>query len=166
LNRKQKAFLAAYVITASITRSAKAAKLDRSLHYLWLADAEYAGAFENTKDQAAQLLEDEAVRRAHQGVEEPLTWQGQFTYKRRAVKDAEGNTTLENYGKPLSINRKSDALLQFLLKGFRPDKYRDRVSAEVSGPAGGPISLEHDVLKKLSDDELGTLIALAEKLSP
>lgn len=36
----------------------------------------------------------------------------------------------------------SDVLLIFLLKGLRPEKYRDRHQHEVTGPNGGPIQHE------------------------
>lgn len=81
---KQAAFLAAFVATASVTKAAKAAKVDRALHYRWLdEDAEYPAKFKTASEQAAQLLEDEALRRAHEGIEEPLVYQGQFTYKQK-----------------------------------------------------------------------------------
>jgi hypothetical protein len=52
----------------------------------------------------------------------------------------------------------------FLLKGLKPERYRDRVSAEVTGKDGGPISLEQKRLTVLTDDELSALIAVAKKL--
>jgi hypothetical protein len=70
------------------------------------------------------------------------------------------------YGKkPLGLREYSDTLLMFLLKGLLPERYRDRVKAEISGPAGGPIPIEQHGLTKLTDDELAQLIALAGKLT-
>jgi hypothetical protein len=159
---KQRAFLASYVATASITKAAKAAKIDRSLHYRWLLeDEDYKKAFSAAQSEAGDLLEDEAVRRAHQGVRKPLVYQGQFTYAQRLNKET---GALENYGQPLAVLEYSDPLMMFLLRGFKSDKYRDRGSMEVSGPAGGPIALEDARLKKLTDEELAGLIALAAKL--
>ncbi len=43
----------------------------------------------------------------------------------------------------------SDRLLEFLLKGLRPDVYGDRMKAEHSGPAGGPV--QHRVVFVRSD---------------
>lgn len=158
---KQPAFLAAYIASASVTKAAKAAKIDRALHYRWLAEDEaYAQAFAAAQREAAQALEDEAVRRAHEGHEEPLTYQGQFSYP---VDEKTGKR--KKGAKPLAITRYSDGLLQFLLKGFRPEKYAHK-SVEISGPAGGPIKLENESLAKLSDDELTALIGLAAKLKP
>jgi hypothetical protein len=175
---KQRAFLAGYVRTASITKAAKAAKIDRSLHYRWLLeDEEYKKAFAAAYLEAGDLLEDEAVRRANEGIEEPLVYQGEFSYPEiwdpKAMTEhtnAETGEVTVTHGafkrsrKPLCVNKKSDPLLMFLLKGFKSDKYRDRVSAELSGVGGGPIALEDARLKKLSDDELAALIDLAQKI--
>jgi hypothetical protein len=174
---KKSAFLAAYIHTASITKAAKSARVDRALHYRWLKDDEgYAIAFAAASEQAAQLLEDEAVRRAYEGVEEPLVYQGEFTYpsvpdpkgRHEEVDLVTGEVTMSSgwkkSRKPLTINKKSDVLLMFLLKGFRPEKYRDRVSAELSAPGGGPIQLEDKRLAKLTDEELAALVLTAQKL--
>ncbi len=159
---KQASFLAAFAATASITKAAKAAKLERTLHYRWLReDEEYPAAFALAYAEAAQTLEDEAVRRANEGVLEPITYQGGYCYKRRLNKET---GKLENYGAPLVIRKYSDGLMQTLLKAFKPEKYRERNSLEVTGAAGGPIVLENKALAKLSDEELASLIALAAKI--
>jgi hypothetical protein len=155
---KRDAFLAAFKLTASITKAAAAAKCERGLHYRWLEEPEYAAAFEAAKEEAAQSLEDEAVRRAHEGVSEPVIWQGQFTYET----DSRGRRRLK---KPLAVQKYSDTLLIFLLKGMRPEKYRESFKAEISGPGGGPILLKNEALKNLNDDELAGLIALTRKLA-
>jgi hypothetical protein len=115
-NAKARAFLAAYRQTASITKAAAAAKIDRTMHYRWLGNAVYKKAFEAAQDEAAQLLEDEAVRRATEGILEPVFYQGR---------------------KCGAVPRYSDGLLQFLLRGFRPQKYSSK--AEITGPGGGPL---------------------------
>lgn len=169
---KQSAFLAAYRLTGSITLAAKAAKVERGLHYRWLEEEAYQFAFESAKEEAAQGLEDEAIRRAHFGVAEPLVYQGQFQFKLRPAKDADGNPVMsgtkrvmEPYGAPLTVQKYSDALMMFLLRGLRPEKYRERISTELSGPAGGPIPVTDKRLEALSDDELAGLLTAARKLS-
>jgi len=95
----QAAFLAAYRTCASVTKAAQAAGMDRSHHYVWLRDDdEYLVAFEAAKEQATQTLEDEAVRRAFEGIDDPIVWQGQICG---------------------TVKRYSDTLLIFLLKGLR-----------------------------------------------
>ena len=89
--------------------------IDRGTHYDWLkADPGYKAAFEAVQDQAAQSLEDEAVRRAYEGVERPVTVAG----KRELVREY------------------SDTLLIFLLKGLRPAKYRERYDVAVNAGEG------------------------------
>ncbi len=109
---KKKAFLAAFRATGNVRLACEAAEVGRSSHYRWLeADAAYEEAFDLAKEDAADILEAEATRRAVEGVEEPTGW-----YK----------------GEPGGfIRRYSDTLLIFLLKGLRPEVYRERV--EVRG---------------------------------
>jgi hypothetical protein len=69
---------------------------------------------------AVGALEDEALRRAVEGVEEPV-YQG---------------------GKQVGVIRKySDALLMFLLKAARPEKYRENYSIRHDGQSG-PIRVQ------------------------
>jgi hypothetical protein len=113
------AFLAAYRQTASITKAAAAAKVDRGMHYRWMRkNAGYRAAFERACEEAAQNLEDEAVRRATEGTLEPVFYQG--------IKCG-------------AVRRYSDGLMQFLLRGFRPLKYTAR--AEITGRDGGPLEV-------------------------
>jgi hypothetical protein len=86
------------------------AGIDRGTHYGWIKkDPEYRAQFEAATDQAAQTLKDEAVGRAYEGVERPVTVAG----KRELVREY------------------SDTLLIFLLKGMRPAKYRERYGVVV-----------------------------------
>jgi len=102
---KKGAFLRAYAETANITYAARAAKCSRNAHYCWLeSDQEYVLAFEGAKAEATDLLVKEARRRAIEGTEEPVMYQG------------------KQVG---TIRRYSDILLIFLLKGELPEKYRD-----------------------------------------
>lgn len=154
---RQRAFLAAYCATASITKAAAAAKIDRGQHYEWLrAGTTYEELFADAAEVAAQTLEDEAVRRAHEGIDEPLVYQGEFTYPQVPVLDPETGEQLldEETGEPvtkrgdvpLAIRKYSDTLLQFLLKGFRGEKYRDRGAVELTGKNGGPIDSKLEVV--------------------
>jgi hypothetical protein len=100
------ALLAAFAQTGNVAASCRAAGVSRRTHYDWLAaDAAYAEAFADAQDDAADALESEAWRRGTEGVTEPLMYQG-----------AEVGT----------VQRYSDTLLIFLLKGLRPEKYRER----------------------------------------
>lgn len=120
-NPKKRAFLAAVARTGNVTVAAEIAHISRSAHYQWLeADPVYVEAFEDAMEQAAQRLEAEAKRRAVEGVEEPVFYQG----KQCGV-----------------IRRYSDSLLMFLLKGALPDKYKERTSTELTGAGGKPLTV-------------------------
>ena len=101
---RQAAFLAAFRTTACVRKAAQAAQIGRRRHYHWLKeDPDYRLAFERVKEEAIGDLEDEAVRRACEGWLKPVFYQG----------------------RPCgTIRRYSDKLLIFLLKGWRPERYR------------------------------------------
>ncbi len=111
---KQAAFLTAYVtLGGRICRAARAARINRTMHYRWMkADANYKELFREAELQAADVLEAEAKRRALDGWYEPVYYQG------------------EECGRVL---RFSDGLMQTLLKGAKPDKYRERHEVEHTG---------------------------------
>ena len=120
-NPRKRAFLAAVARTGNVTQAAEIAHIARSAHYQWLeADPVYVAAYEDAMEQAAQRLEAEAKRRAVEGVEEPVFYQG----KQCGV-----------------IRRYSDSLLMFLLKGALPDKYKERTSTELTGAGGKPLTV-------------------------
>ncbi len=92
----QRAFLAAFRETGNVRLTCKAAGVGRSSHYRWLEkDPEYREAFDVAKEDAADVLEGEAHRRAVDGWEEPVGW----------YKGVAGGT----------VRRYSDNLLMFLL---------------------------------------------------
>ncbi len=75
-------------------------------------------AWEEAREEAADHLEDEARRRAVDGWDEPVYGSG-----------GTGVGTVE-----VGTIRKYDStLLIFLLKGARPEKYRERFDAKLSG---------------------------------
>ncbi len=90
----------------TITHAATKAGINRKTHYNWLeSDPEYAARFKEADEEATDNLEREARRRAVEGVDEPVFYQG----------DIVGH-----------IRKMSDTLLIFLLKGAKPEKYRER----------------------------------------
>jgi len=122
-DKNQRAFIAAYTHCASVSESARIVGLDRKQHYEWLkADRHYRAAFEAEAEQAAQSLEDEAVRRALEGVKRPMYYRG------KPVRTGRGRS-----GRTVYEVEYSDQLLVLLLKRFRPQLYREHVTAEVSG---------------------------------
>lgn len=121
-DQRRARFLERLAATANVTESCEAADIPRSTAYLWRKqDATFAKAWEEANDLGSDALEDEAVRRGRVGVLDPVFYQG------------------IECG---SVRRYSDTLLIFMLKGRRPDRFKDRVSAEHSGPGGGPLVTE------------------------
>ena len=114
--KKRRMFLAALAACGNVTRAAQAACCTREgAYHLRTQDADFAAAWDDALEQAADVLEQEAFRRAHDGVEEPLTCARGLIYD-------------ETTGQPVTVRKYSDTLLIFLLKGARPQKYRDNVN--------------------------------------
>jgi hypothetical protein len=110
---KQAAFLTALIFHGGqIGKAAKSAKVARQRHYDWVDDQVYKALYDRAMVQVVGVLEDEAIRRAKEGVEKTVYYQG-FPC----------GTEMQY----------SDAILMFLLKAAAPEKYRDRaeVKAEV-----------------------------------
>lgn len=128
-------FIETLAETCSVTKSAEAAGVSTRTAHRWRKDDEAFGqAWDDALAVGADVLESEAVRRAHDGWDEPVYQQG----------------------KQVGIVRKfSDTLLIFLLKGAKPEKYKDRheLSGKVDAPnvvvylpakggKGGPVKVE------------------------
>jgi len=132
---KREAFLAAYAEVGTVTHAAELAGISRTSHYQWMENQEYVEKFREAEKQACDRLEQEVRRRAVTGVLEPVFYQG------------------EQCG---TVRKYSDTLLIFATKGALPQKYRENVSMEVSGPGGGPIDMR---IAEMSDEELEKLLA-------
>jgi hypothetical protein len=83
--------------------------------------------FEQAAEQAADRLEEEARRRAHDGL-----LRKKFTKGGAPISDPET-------GQQYAEREYSDTLLIFLLKGLRPGKFRDNVKHEHTGKDGAPL---------------------------
>lgn len=106
-NSKQRAFLSAFRESGNVRLACEVAGVARSSHYRWLRDEPaYQEAYGVDLENAADILEAEAYRRAVEGVEEPVGW-----YRGEA-----GGT----------VRKFSDSLTMFLLKGLRPERYGNR----------------------------------------
>ncbi len=108
-SRKRREYLIALSQTGNKTQAARLAGVHPSTLYCpaWKADAAFQAGLKVAGEVAADLLESEAFKRATFGVRKPAGW-----YK----------------GRPGGYVREySDILAIFLLKGLRPDVYKDRV---------------------------------------
>ena len=99
--------------TANVSESCMVVGVPRRTAYNWRgADDEFAMKWDEAVGLGTDALEDEAIRRACEGVEEPVFYQG------------------KQVG---SVRRYSDTLLIFMLKARRPEKYRERVEPAPKG---------------------------------
>lgn len=134
---KKIAFLAALAETGNVSRAATAIGMSRVAVYEWRDDdEEFAAAWERAKRVGMGLLEDEALRRAHDGTEKPVFHQGLQC------------GTVREY---------SDTLTIFLLKAHDP-KYREKTGLELTGANGGPVQMSDSQVA----GRLAALIAVAQ----
>jgi len=114
LTTNQRAFLGAYAKSGLVGLAAEAADVDRGLHARWLkSSAAYRAAFEPAHERAIETMEAEARRRAVEGVQETVYYEGMKCGTRQ---------------------RYSDNLLMFLLKAARPERYAERSLVAVVPP--------------------------------
>src|SRR5262245_14799001 len=110
--RRKAKFLAAYERLGNATAVAEETGISRYTHKEWLKKSEtYRQAFQEADDAATEVLEKEAIRRAVEGNEEPVYYNGQ---------------------KVGTVRKYSDVLLIFLLKSKRPEVYRERYDARLT----------------------------------
>jgi hypothetical protein len=108
--QKMKKFTEVLRLTGNVSGAARAVGIGRGTAYRWKKDlAEFAVIWDEAIDEAVDNLEAEAWRRATEGVAKPVYQQGQLV----------GH-----------IQQYSDTLLIFLLKGHKPERYKDRAQVE------------------------------------
>ncbi len=122
--RARDVFLAELAARGNVTDAAEAAGIGRATAYQWRDDPEFAAAWADAIERAADRLEAEAWRRAVEGVQEPIIG--------RVERDRDGIVT-DDAGNALYIRKYSDTLMTLLLKAHKPDKYRESVSHEHRG---------------------------------
>lgn len=126
--QKKGKFLRALARTGSVPLAAKTAGLSvEPVLELREEDPAFAERWREAEELAGAALEAEARRRAVDGVEEPVFYQGQ---------------------KVGVVRRYSDSLLGLLLRGNRPEKFRDR--ADTGERGGVPITVK---IQKFDNDE-------------
>jgi hypothetical protein len=119
---KRKPFLLAYSMLGTVTHAADAVGMDSKTHQNWKnqtgKDGELTGAakayreaFDVAQEHASDILELEARRRAVEGVTDAVYYMGEVVGEKRTY---------------------SDQLLMFMLKALRPEKFREKVQADVT----------------------------------
>ena len=115
--KKEDVFLQSLSEGMSVSASCQKASVPRRTVYEWRDRSEsFKAAWEAAVEEGTDLLEDEARRRAVQGTEKPVFYQG------------------IQCG---SIREYSDTLLIFTLKARRPTKYRDNAPLDI--PRSNPL---------------------------
>jgi len=109
---KRKKLLESLVETGgNVSRSCLLAGVSKVAAYEWRkCDAEFATEWDEAIETGTEAMEEEARRRAFQGVDKPVFYQG------------------EECG---AIREYSDTLMIFLLKARKPDKYREKIQISV-----------------------------------
>ncbi len=131
---KQLAFLAAYSETGNITQAAEIAKVCRTSHNDWLEkDETYGARFDEAHEAACDHLESEARRRAVEGIEDPV-FQGGIQVG--------------------TVRRYSDKLLELLLKGSLPQKYKTMIQQETKESRTVTVNHRLDLRNLPLDDQL------------
>src|SRR6516164_10641138 len=104
-------FLKVLADTGSVTAAVAAAGTSRTRVYeLRKTDTAFAAAWDEAEDIATDRLEDEARRRAVEGVAGPLV--------------SAGKLVRGDDGQPITVRRYSDNLLLALIKARRPPRAR------------------------------------------
>lgn len=140
---KKEAFLEFLSSTGNITQAAQHAGVSRRTVYDHkAADPDFEKAWDAAEQLGLDAMEDEVTRRGVEGWDEPVWYQG------------------EQCG---VVRKFSDTLLMYRLNGGRPEKYRQRVSTELTGKNGGPIQTRN--VDDLTDEQL-IAIAIGGRPTP
>ncbi len=105
----------------------------RQLNVLLESDIEFAVSYQDALDEAADMLEAEAWRRALEGVSQPIMNSG-----KPVLDPITGGTMM--------VRRYSDTLLMLLLRGSKPEKFSTRAPV---GAREDPMLL----LKEMATDD-------------
>lgn len=123
-------------------------------------DPEFEAEFQEALEAGIDAAEAEAYRRAVEGWHEPVIDKGRLAYAYERQENGEFTLKLDEHGQPipLTVNKKSDRLLEFVLVGRRRGTYGNK--QEISGPNGAPLAVV-DETKKAA--RVAALLALAKE---
>jgi len=139
---KKRKFLEAFAELGNRREACKKAGIGKTTPSIWARkDQQFLEEWETARKMATHVLEEEAHRRAVEGWEEPVFYKG------------------EQVG---TVRKYSDTLLIFLLKGLKPETYREKY--EVTKQETQPQEVIHThQLREMSDEELRVLEKIAGK---
>lgn len=100
--------------------------------YAWAkVDEDFKKSWEEARKVAAGRLEDAAMRRAVDGIKKPLYQRGELVG---------------------FVKEYSDPLTMFLLRGLRPEVYRDNATLEVGNKPGETIKVQHGLSDEAANE--------------
>lgn len=135
LAERKLVFLRAFANRGIVRDGCVAAGTSWGMYTRWRdKDEAFNEACQHAEMLAADRLEAEAHRRAYDGYDKPVIYQGAIT------------DTYTEY---------SDSLMQTLMKGYKKDKYRDRT--EHSGSVGRPMTLDAETKESVVSSILGMI---------
>jgi len=132
LSPEQVEFLRAYLCVGSIARAAKLSGIHRQRHFEWMRSARYVECFTEAQSQTAIALEEEARRRALNGVLEPIYQSKELVGYKRRFSDSLLAMLLEanNPEKFKVPDKKTETKDNINLNVYIPDNRRERVPVE------------------------------------
>lgn len=130
-------FCRTYSTRGIIRDACLAAGISPRTYKRWRKDYEdFHEACELAEEFAADIVEAEARRRALEGFERPVIYKGEIT------------DTYTDY---------SDSLMAMLLKGSKPERYKERSKVEHGGKIGRPMELEKEDKESIVSSILGMI---------
>ena len=153
--QKMEAFIEALAELGSVRHAAEASGLERTFAYQLRATHEaFAARWKDALADSADVLEQEARRRAMEGHAEPVIYQGKLCYRMdidgEMEKDTNGNAI------PLTMRKFSDTLLMCLLNANNPEKFKYRAEVKTKFEKS-----EETPIEELSDAQLGDIVKRA-----
>ena len=127
------AFLHSLAGCANVTQVCDELRINRlTIYYMKNQDPKFLERFNLAMERGHDAWEDEATRRAFRGYKRPVYQQGQHV----------GDVT-----------EYSDALAQMMMRGSKPEKYRERSTSEMVIKGGAVVKIE-----SMTDDDLNQAI--------
>lgn len=140
------AFIRALAEHGNVSRACREANVPRLTVYYWRDnDEDFKRLWDAAREVAKGSMEDEALRRAFEGVDKPVVYKGELSYQMEPLLEEDGTPAIDSDGQvvmvrstdehgrpiPLTVKEYSDSLAQFMLKAMDPETYRDRTDVRV-----------------------------------
>lgn len=138
-NQIKVAFIEEFSKHGVVAKACRVVGISRSRYRKWTQEDEtFAILHKDAYEDAVDEGEYELRRRAIEGHNEPIFYQGNPVWERDPNT---GEVKLDDAGQPvqLTVRKVSDKLLELYVKANRKAKYGDKTTHEHVGEGGGPI---------------------------